>query len=319
MPDIANWLQVSPMYGTLLRHPFLCLALTAAMLISALMVGHGEAKPASEWVWLDIVGEGGTAILIFSWLVWVARSRPGGRVTRSLLAGLISVFLAMWTDTLDEFFRLAEQVQWDHWLESALMPLGLLLLTFGIYHWHQEQMLLNVQMRKRERLFREHRHFDALLPLTGAGYLRRQLQRELTAKAPANFALLVLDLKQFTNVNREHGFAEGDQVLLAISQLLLLNLRQGDLLCRLAGDRFVALLPATSAETASEMAADLGGAVHAFAYRTARGDRLQLAAVTWVVLPTSDDSVEHVLQRLGEVPRTAAVPAATVSAQTAFA
>ena len=289
----------------------------AALLILFAMAWHGSGKTSTQWVWLDILGEGGTAILIFSWLNWVLRSRPGGRVTRFLCWGLSLVFLAMWTDALDEFFRLPDSAQWDHWLESATMPVGLLVLTFGIYHWHQEQLVLNVQMNKRERLFREHRHFDALLPLTGAAYLRRQLQRELSLVPRggiAGFALVALDLNQFTAVNREQGFAEGDRALQAVSQLLLLNLRQGDLLCRLAGDRFVALLPETSMETAHHIAADLAAAVATLAYRTARGVRVQLSASVLTVMPGQNDSADQLLARLGQVPLPGAPRATAVFA-----
>ena len=44
------------------------------------------------------------------------------------------------------------------------MPVGMILLTLGIYHWHREQLAINGQMEKRERLFREHRLFD--IPMT---------------------------------------------------------------------------------------------------------------------------------------------------------
>lgn len=287
------------------RYPWLLLpTLLAASAILLLMSWHGSAKPVQDWAWLDIVGEGGTALLILCWLSWVARSRPGGRVTALLLLGLSFVFLAMWADTLDEFIRLPDPVQWDRWLESATMPVGLLLLTAGIYHWHQEQLAINVQMHKRERLFREHRYFDALIPLTGAGYLRRQLQRELKrvdADGQPAFALVVLDLNQFTALNREHGYAEGDRVLQAVSQLLLLNLRQQDLLCRLAGDRFVALLPTTSAATAAQIADELRIAVAALAYRTQPAhQRVQLSATAVAVMPRADETVEQLLNRLGQ-------------------
>ncbi len=302
---IAHWPPVRPMTLSTIRYPWVLLPTwLAASGILLLMSWHGSSKALQEWAWLDIVGEGGTALLILCWLTWVARSRPGGRVTALLLLGLSFVFLAMWSDTLDEFIRLPDPVHWDRWLESATMPVGLLLLTAGIYHWHQEQLAINIQMHKRERLFREHRYFDALIPLTGAGYLRRQLQRELkraNAVGVSDFALVVLDLNRFTAVNREHGYAEGDRILQAVSQLLLLNLRQQDLLCRLAGDRFVALLPATSAEVATQMAEELASAVASLAYRTQQGHlRLQLTATVMAVLPRAEESVEQLLTRLGQ-------------------
>lgn len=290
----------------LFRHALVLLpTLLAACAIFLLMAWHGRAIPMPEWAWLDIAGEGGTAVLMFCWLLWVARSRPGGRVTTLLLLGLSGMFLSMWADALDEVIDLPALVHWDRWLESATMPIGLILVTLGIFHWHQEQLALNQHMLKRERLFREHRHFDALTPLAGANYLRRQVQRELAGNKAATpaFALVLIDLNRFTAVNREHGYSEGDRVLQAISQLLLLNLRQADLLCRLAGDRFVALLPETERAVAEQLAAELEQAVLSFAFKTSRDNRrLQLTASTTVVMPLANESTEDLLARLGQRP-----------------
>lgn len=299
----------------LFRHALVLLpTVMAAAAIFLLMAWHGTATPVRDWAWLDIAGEGGTALLMFCWLLWVARSRPGGRVTTLLLLGLSGMFLSMWADALDEVIDLPALVHWDRWLESATMPIGLVLLTLGIYHWHQEQLVLNQHMLKRERLFREHRHFDALTPLSGANYLRRQLQRELAqCKATmARFALVVIDLNRFTVINREHGYDEGDRALQAVSQLLLLNLRQHDLLCRLAGDRFVALLPETDSATAAQLAVELEQAVASFAFKTCRDNlRLPLTASTAVIIPMAGDNAEALLLRLGR--RESLSPSPTVA------
>ena len=154
----------------------LLLAANAALLLH---LGAGDLKPMSDWVWLDILGEGGSALLCLVWLGLVLKSRPAGRVTNFLALGLGLVFLSWWVDALDEFILLPDSISWDHWLESAPMPLGLVLLTLGIYHWHREQLAISAQMEKRERLFREHLLFDKLTPLNTADYLRRQLQQSL--------------------------------------------------------------------------------------------------------------------------------------------
>lgn len=180
------------------------------------------------------------------------------------------------------------------------MPLGLLLLTLGIYHWHREQLAISAQMEKRERLFREHLLFDKLTPLNTADYLRRQLQQSL-AEARAEqqpLSLVILDLDDFSQINRLHGHAEGDRVLQALTQLLLLNLRHRDLLCRLAGDRFVVLLPNTGAREAQLLAEELRLAVAHLAYKArAHGERLQLQASTAAVMALQDDA-DGLLQRL---------------------
>ena len=49
-------------------------------------------------------------------------------------------------------------------------------------------------------------------------------------------------------INREYGHREGARVLQAVGHMLLLNLRNDDLLCRYAGDRFAVLMPGVSRE-----------------------------------------------------------------------
>ena len=275
----------------------LLLAANAALLLH---LGAGDLKPMGDWVWLDILGEGGSALLCLVWLGLVLKSRPAGRVTNFLAIGLGLVFLSWWVDALDEFILLPDAISWDHWLESAPMPLGLVLLTLGIYHWHREQLAISAQMEKRERLFREHLLFDKLTPLNTADYLRRQLQQSLvearTEQQP--LSLVILDLDDFSQINRLHGHAEGDRVLQALTQLLLLNLRHRDLLCRLAGDRFVVLLPNTGAREAQQLAEELRLAVAHLAYKArAHGERLQLQASTAAVMALQDDA-DGLLQRL---------------------
>ncbi|EPM97378.1 diguanylate cyclase, partial [Pseudomonas syringae pv. actinidiae ICMP 18804] len=225
----------------------LAVLMIAANLGLLAFLAFGTIKHVSEWQWLDIVGEGGSALLSLFWLFLVFKSRPAGRVTNYLSVGLSCVFFSWWIDALDEFIRLPAEIEWDHWLESGPMPVGLILLTLGIYHWHREQLAISAQMEKRERGFREHRLYDKLTPLGSADYLKRQLivslEQSLCQQQP--LSLLALDIDGFSTINNAFGHAEGDEVLSAISHLLVLNLRRQDLLCRLAGDRFVVLLPNT--------------------------------------------------------------------------
>ena len=154
------------MFSVLKPHRWkLALLLLAANAGLLLHLACGEVKSVSEWVWLDIIGEGGSALLALVWLGLVLKSRPAGRVTNYLALGLSGIFFSWWIDSLDEFIRLPDSITWDHWLESGPMPVGLILLTIGIYHWHREQLAISAQMEKREKLFREHRLIDKHTPL----------------------------------------------------------------------------------------------------------------------------------------------------------
>lgn len=273
--------------------------LLAANLALLLHLAVGDLKPMAEWVWLDILGEGGSALLALAWLVLILKSRPAGRVSSLLALGLGCVFFSWWVDALDEFIRLPDSITWDSWLESAPMPIGLLLMTVGLYHWHHEQLAISAQLEKRERLFREHRLFDKLTPLGAAEYLRRQLQLSLQhAEQAQPLSLVAVDLDNFSALNQRFGHAEGDAVLQAISQQLLLNLRCQDLLCRLAGDRFVVLLPNTGETLARQLAGELQQAVAHLAHKTRQhGERLHLRATVAVVMAVDEDP-QTLLQRL---------------------
>ena len=289
------------MFSVLKPHRWkLTLLLLAANLGLLLHLACGELKSVEEWVWLDIVGEGGSALLALVWLGLVLKSRPAGRVTNYLALGLSCIFFSWWIDSLDEFIRLPDSITWDHWLESGPMPVGMILLTIGIYHWHREQLAISAQMEKRERLFREHRLFDKVTPLGGADYLRLQLLQALQEAHSEQqpLSLVILDLDDFSRVNREYGHAEGDRVLQVVSQVIVLNLRRQDLLCRLAGDRFVVLLPNTGELQARHLALELQAAMQHLAYKShLHGERLQLSASVAVVM-AQQDSPEGLLQRL---------------------
>lgn len=259
-----------------------------------LYLAVGDVKPMDAIRWLDVIAEGATTILALFWLILLLRSRPAGRVTLLLSLGLSCFVFSWWMDFLDEFIKIPKEVFWDNWLESLPIPLGLVILTIGIYHWHKEERAISAQMIKRERVFREYRLFDALTPLGGAQYLREQVKLALSEahsrKQP--LSLIAIDIDNFTHINQSLGHREGDQVLQSVAQLLLLNLGDNDLLCRLAGDRFVAMLPNTNHERAENIARELRLAIQHFAYKsTQNNQRVYLSATTGVVAtsPASEE------------------------------
>jgi len=111
-------------------------------------------------------------------------------------------------------------------------------------------------------------------------------------------SLLALDIDNFAAINQAFGHAEGDAVLQALSHLLLLNLRRQDLLCRLAGDRFVVLLPNTGESQARLLALELQQAVQGLAHKTRQhGERIHLSASTAVVMAV-EEAPDALLKRL---------------------
>lgn len=266
----------------------------AAVALLLLYAQLGQAQPLAHWKWVDVAGEGGVALMAAGWLWIVLASRPAGRVTARLALGLAGVSLGAWCDCLDEFFLLDEAFPIDNWLESTLLPLGMLMLTWGLLGWRHEQFQLSEHMAQRERLFREHRAFDRITELADADYLRDQLALE---RPRGMAALLMVEVCDLPALVRHHGRRDGVRALRTVTHQLLLNLRNEDLLCRYAGDRFLVLLPQTGLAEAQHTAAHLRRMVRATAFST-RDSGLRVGLDLRCAAVRADAEPERLLETL---------------------
>ncbi|RZI69933.1 MAG: EAL domain-containing protein [Pseudomonas sp.] len=91
-----------------------------------------------------------------------------------------------------------------------------------------------------ERLF-QLAHIDSLSGLPNRGVLLSRVAECLERKEP--FALLMLDLDGFKDVNDTLGHRAGDQVVKEVAQRLLSCARSIDTVARLGGDEFAVLVP----------------------------------------------------------------------------
>lgn len=288
------------MLNTLRLHSIKWLTLAIFLPLSlTLSVAIGEPKAWQSIDWLDVFGEGGGALMVLGWTLLILGSRPTGPVSNLIFAGLALIFVALWQDNLDEFLIIPDTQLWDTWLESIPMPIGMVVLTAGLYRWHQEQLTLMDHLVKRERFMREHRAIDPITRLASERYLKQQLASELRRARRDSFpvSLLMVDIDDFDRFNRRFGVAEGDRLLRALTELLLLNLREGDLLCRYGGDRFAIMLPHTGETMATMLARELTDAVRYFAYKTHHeGETACITAGTGVAMALSA-STDELLDR----------------------
>ncbi|WP_431049627.1 GGDEF domain-containing protein [Roseateles sp. L2-2] len=225
------------------------------------------AKPTTLWRWIDIVSETSIVAMLALWLVQLRASRPAGRVTTWLCLGLSGMLLGGWADLMDEFWKFPRAFTLLMGMESSFHVVGMIGLTFGLHLWRQEQLALNALRAGRERGYREHTQIDSLTQLGDGAYLLDQIRRQQDlARAPgtpaATSMLVMLGWQDLPALARQHGLAEADRLLQATGPLLLLQLRGGDLLCRYAADRFVAVLPDADAALPGDLLAALSSHVH---------------------------------------------------------
>lgn len=83
---------------------------------------------------------------------------------------------------------------------------------------------------------------DSLTGLLNRGAAQEAIQRLLNEENGRQFALAIVDLDYFKQVNDQRGHIFGDQVLEYIAQKLSQSIRQEDIAARVGGDEFLIFL-----------------------------------------------------------------------------
>ena len=134
------------------------------------------------------------------------------------------------------------------------------------------QARLNIQLKRwryiqrlRENV-RQSVTLSMVDPLTGL-YNRRYFSthgRALVEEAASRgraLSVLVMDLDHFKKVNDTWGHDAGDEVLCEVARRLQKQVRRLDVLCRVGGEEFVALLPGADTRVAQQVAERLRRAI----------------------------------------------------------
>ena len=122
--------------------------------------------------------------------------------------------------------------------------------------------------RTLRRHAEESRHqaiHDELTGIANRRGLFTRLQEEIRSatRSDSGFALLMLDLDRFKEVNDALGHGHGDLLLRQVAGRLATSVRDGDLLCRLGGDEFALLAPDVSGDDeALELAERVSATLH---------------------------------------------------------
>ncbi|MCW8915956.1 MAG: diguanylate cyclase [Magnetovibrio sp.] len=103
-------------------------------------------------------------------------------------------------------------------------------------------------VRIRVARFRKLRSFmvrDSMTGLFNHTTTKQLLDNEISRaqRAKGSLALVALDIDHFKNVNDTYGHAVGDRVIKALARLLRQRLRSADIIGRMGGEEFAAVLP----------------------------------------------------------------------------
>ncbi|SFC32763.1 diguanylate cyclase (GGDEF) domain-containing protein [Marinospirillum celere] len=126
-------------------------------------------------------------------------------------------------------------------------------------------------------------------PLTGL--YNQRLFRELlgyeigrSQRHDTTFALLMLDLDNFKNVNDRYGHSFGDQFLQAFARTLEESVRPGDILARYGGDEFVLVLPESGEEQGYNVARRITRNLEKLVLVTPDGNRVRATSSVGIAI-----------------------------------
>ena len=111
------------------------------------------------------------------------------------------------------------------------------------------------------------------------------------------FALILIDLDNFKNVNDKYGHPAGDQVLKEIALILKTFLRANNISARIGGEEFAVLVPGASAKEGEIVAERLRNTIANRTFNTPE-DELNITASFGVTGVRKDDTIDTIFARV---------------------
>lgn len=133
-------------------------------------------------------------------------------------------------------------------------------------------------------------------PLTGLGNYRtfyERLEYEIVRhqRHQRRFAVMLLDLNGFKQVNDTFGHLEGDRVLRDVGKALAATVRDEDSVARQGGDEFSVLAPETTWGEVVALAARIRDALAG----VMANDRVISTSIGWAIYPENGETIEELL------------------------
>ena len=156
----------------------------------------------------------------------------------------------------------------------------------------------------RQHEYRRTSVIDELTGLHNRRWMRDILDRQMKRSQMNNepLSLLMLDIDHFKKVNDNFGHLAGDQVIRAVAQKMMINVRPTDLLVRFGGEEFIIVLPMTDLAGARIVAERICRSVRQAQIVDGVGNRLPPVTISiGIAQMTEDESQDSLIERADQV------------------
>jgi diguanylate cyclase (GGDEF)-like protein len=178
---------------------------------------------------------------------------PGGEYVFEVIAAGAN---GLWSPVPARFAFTVKPPWWLTWWFLA----GSVLVAFlfsRIFWWYRVHALIvakerleklvverTAELQESHRRLEEIAYYDVLTSLPNRRMFTEQFRSRLalSRRHGTMFALLLIDLDDFKEINDTHGHDAGDAVLVEVAQVLHATARESDCVARLGGDEFAILL-----------------------------------------------------------------------------
>lgn len=181
----------------------------------------------------------------------------------------------------------------NDWRIAPLILCVYALFTWLVKRWVDERYALELSAQREQQLTLES-NTDQLTGLANRRACDARLQ-QLDA-GPRKYAIIMLDIDHFKQVNDTHGHTEGDHVLRRVVHLLSSKLRPHDFIARWGGEEFLVILESISSADAKAVSDALcqcieGGTVN---------DAIPVTVSLGVALSAGDQTAINTLKNADE-------------------
>jgi diguanylate cyclase (GGDEF)-like protein len=190
---------------------------------------------------VDLIFEGGSMMISLATFALVSIIRVSVTIKAPFLLGLFLNQIGRTLDAMDEVVL----VDVPHWSATGdgLAFFGELFVVYAATRWIISSYKLSMT--------------DKLTSLYNRHYLERAFEKATLfrrAQDTHGIHLIILDVDDFKKINDHFGHLIGDNVLVALSELLKNNTRPKDIVARQGGEEFEILLPESDRITALKIA-----------------------------------------------------------------